>query len=54
MNNYEAALLYLEMGEKEKGLEHLRLAVEMWKDADEDYERAAEAKLKLEELQRAI
>ena len=45
--NYEAAMLYLEMGDDEKGLEYLERAVDIWKDADPDYEKANLAKEKL-------
>jgi tetratricopeptide (TPR) repeat protein len=45
--NYEAALLYLDQGDHEKGREHLQLAVDIWKDADPDYEKANLAKQKL-------
>ncbi len=48
--SYEAALFYLETGEEEKGLEHLERAVEIWKDADSDYEKATNAKEKLSSL----
>ncbi|MCD4723421.1 MAG: tetratricopeptide repeat protein [Bacteroidales bacterium] len=51
--NYEAALLYLETGEEEKGMEHLERAVEIWKDADSDYEKASIAKDKLRALKKA-
>ena len=47
VNNYEAALLYLDMGDEEKGLEYLEKAVDIWKDADSDYEKAKLAKEKL-------
>ena len=50
VTNYEAALLYLETGEEEKGLEHLERAVDIWKDADSDYEKASIAKEKLSSL----
>jgi len=48
--NYEAALLYFETGEEETGMEHLEKAVDIWKDADSDYEKAAIAKEKLSSL----
>lgn len=48
--NYEAALLYLEIGEEEKGMEHLQRAVDIWQDADSDYKKANMAKEKLSEL----
>ncbi len=47
LNNYEAALLYLDMDDEEKGLEYLVRAVDIWKDADPDYEKARLAKEKL-------
>lgn len=48
--NYEAALLYLEKGDREKGMEYLEKAVEIWKDADSDYQKANLAKEKLDSL----
>lgn len=48
--NYEAALLYLETGEEEKGMEHLQRAVDIWEDADADYKKANIAKEKLNSL----
>lgn len=54
LRNYEASLLYLEMGDDEKGREHLERAVDIWKDADPDYEKANIAKNKLEEYQEGI
>jgi tetratricopeptide (TPR) repeat protein len=50
-NNYEAALIYLDMGEKEKAKEYLQRAVDTWKDADNDYELATQAKKKLRDMQ---
>jgi len=50
IRNYEAALLYLEMGDEEQGLEYLERAVDIWKDADPDYEKANLAKEKLNSL----
>ncbi|RLD57976.1 MAG: hypothetical protein DRI97_04150 [Bacteroidetes bacterium] len=47
VNNYEAALLYFDMGDDEIGLEYLEKAVDIWKDADSDYEKANLAKEKL-------
>jgi hypothetical protein len=40
----------LEMGDEEKGLEYLERAVEIWKDADPDYEKAALARAKLNSM----
>ena len=45
--NYEAALVYFEIGEKDKGMEQLQRAIDIWKDADTDYEKANRAKDKL-------
>lgn len=50
ISNYEAALLYLETGDEEKGLEYLERAVDIWKDADSDYQKANIAKDKLSSL----
>jgi tetratricopeptide (TPR) repeat protein len=49
-NSYEAALLYLDMGDNEKAIEYLKITNDIWKDADEDYDLANEAREKLEEL----
>ncbi len=49
-SNYEMALLYLDMGNKEKAAEHLEIALEVWKDADPGYEPAQSAKEKLARL----
>jgi tetratricopeptide (TPR) repeat protein/TolB-like protein len=48
--NYEAALICLDKGEKEKALEYLTLANEIWKEADPGYKPAQMAKAKFEEL----
>jgi Tfp pilus assembly protein PilF len=48
--NYEAAMLYLETGDREKGREYLQRAVDIWKDADPDYEKANLARAKLAEI----
>lgn len=47
ITNYEAALIYFDKGKNKKGLEHLQKAVDIWKDADSDYEKANVAKEKL-------
>jgi len=47
--HYEIALVYADMGDKEKALEHLRIALEIWKDADPVFELAQKAKEKFEE-----
>jgi Tfp pilus assembly protein PilF len=49
--NYEAALLYYEMGENEKAHDHLKIANKVWEDADPGYKEANEARAKLAELE---
>jgi tetratricopeptide (TPR) repeat protein len=49
--NFELGLLYLDMNHKEKALNHLKIAVDAWKDADEGYKPALQARKKLEQLQ---
>ena len=51
--NYEAALLYFDMGETEKAVKYLKKANEIWKDADSIYKPAQEAKRKLKEMEAA-
>ena len=51
VRNYEASLLYYEMGEKDKAFEYLKTANEIWKDADPGYKEANEAKAKLAEME---
>jgi tetratricopeptide (TPR) repeat protein len=48
--NYEIALLYDEVGQQEKALEHLRIALDVWADAEPVFERAREAREKLSEF----
>ena len=48
--NFELALLYHDMGKKEKALEHLNITLEVWKDADPEYIPAQKAREKLKEL----
>ena len=45
--HYELALSYNEMKNKDKALEHLQVAVDIWKDADESFSLAQNAKSKL-------
>ena len=47
--HYEFALLYADMGKKEKALEHLKIALEIWKDTDPEYIPAQKAIEKLKE-----
>jgi len=42
------ALSYNEMKNSDKALEHLQIAIDIWKDADKDYSIAQDAKKKLE------
>jgi len=45
--NYELALLYYDWGKKEKALEHLKITLDVWKDADLEYIPAQKAREKL-------
>ncbi len=47
---YEIALVYADRGDREQALEHLGLALDVWRDADPGYEPAREARQKLGEL----
>ena len=47
--HYEIAVVYYETGEKEKALEHLKIALFVWQDADAEYQPAIIAKEKLVE-----
>ena len=47
--HYELALSYNEMKNSAKTLEHIQVAVDIWKDADESFSLAQNAKSKLEE-----
>lgn len=49
--NVELALLYQEKEDKENALKHIKIAVEIWKDADPNYNPALEARKVLEQLQ---
>lgn len=42
--HYYLALVYLDRGDKEKAIKHLKIAVEVWKEADPDYKLAQKAK----------
>ena len=48
--HYEIALVYADMGDNKKALEHLEMALDIWIDADPEYKLAKEAREKLEEL----
>ena len=47
--HYEAALVYHEMGQGPKALEHLNTALNVWQDADPEFRPAIEARARLEE-----
>jgi tetratricopeptide (TPR) repeat protein/TolB-like protein len=49
--HYEIALVYSAAGDREKALEHLRAALEVWSEAEPGYEFAREARAALAELQ---
>ena len=48
--NYELALVYADMGDREKALEHLRTAIAVWAEAEPIFQPAQEARDKLVEL----
>ena len=47
--HYEIALVYSELGDQDKAVEHMNIALDIWKDADLIFEDAQLAKAKLEE-----
>jgi len=49
--HYELALVYADMGKKDKAIEHLNKALYVWAEADTDYVPAKRAREKLAELQ---
>ncbi len=49
--NYEMALVYWDMGKKEKALEHLNRSLYVWEEADPEYKPARNARAKLAEWQ---
>jgi tetratricopeptide (TPR) repeat protein/tRNA A-37 threonylcarbamoyl transferase component Bud32 len=51
--HYELALVFAEIGDMSKALEHLRRALEVWQEADPDYEPARKAREKMKEWQAA-
>ncbi len=50
-NNYELALLYLDKRDTKKAIEYLKVANDIWKDADPEYKPAQKAKEKLVEIE---
>ncbi|KPK59334.1 MAG: hypothetical protein AMS21_10035 [Gemmatimonas sp. SG8_38_2] len=53
-SHHEMALLYDAMGEPERALEHLAIALDVWSDADPGFKPALEARTKRAELQSAL
>jgi tetratricopeptide (TPR) repeat protein len=51
LTNLEMAKYYLDKGGEKKAEEHLKLALEVWKDADSDYKYAIEAQTMLQQLE---
>jgi len=44
-------LIYLEQGNEQKAKDYLKIANDIWKDADPNFEPANKAKAKLQELE---
>jgi tetratricopeptide (TPR) repeat protein len=51
--NYEVGVAYLEAGDRARALNHLRRAVHVWANADPSHRLAAEARAKLQQLERS-
>ena len=51
-SNYELALVYLDKGDKEKAVKHLKIAADVWKDADPGYKPAQKAKETLTRIEK--
>jgi tetratricopeptide (TPR) repeat protein len=49
--HYELARVYDDMGDRDRALEHLRIALDVWSEADEEYEPAQGAREMLTELE---
>jgi len=49
--NYELALVYLDQGEKEKAITYLKVALDVWKNADPNFKPAQQARQKMAEIQ---
>ena len=47
--HYELALSYNEIKNNDKAIEHMQIAVDIWKDADKDLSVADDARSKLKE-----
>ena len=47
--HHELALSYNAMKNNEKAIEHIQIAVNIWKDADKEFSIAQDAKSKLKE-----
>ena len=51
---YEIALVYWDMGEKEKALKHVKRALYVWEEADPDFKPAKKAREKLAEWEEGL
>jgi len=47
--HYEIAVVYWDWGKKDRALEHLKITLDVWKDADREYKPAIKAREKFEE-----
>ncbi len=47
--HYEMAVVFWDWGKKHRALEHLKIALDVWKDADPEYKPAIKAREKFEE-----
>ena len=47
--HYELALSYNEMNNHDKAIKHMKIAADIWKEADKEFNIAQDAKSKLEE-----
>ena len=47
--HYELALSYNEMKNNDKAIKHMQIAVDIWEDADKEFNIAQEAQSKLKE-----
>ena len=48
--HYRLALIYEEKGDTEEAIKHLEITNRVWENADPEYQIAADARKKLEEL----
>ena len=47
--HYELSLSYNAMNNNDKAMEHLQIAIDIWKDADKEFSIAKDAQTKLKE-----